>query len=48
MAVIPELEGWLGYLMVEVPQAILAGEAAPGTPPVIEPKRGLFGRLLGR
>jgi protein-tyrosine phosphatase len=48
VAVIPELEGWLGYLMVEVPRAILAGEAAPGTSPVIEPKRGLFGRLLGR
>jgi protein-tyrosine phosphatase len=48
VAAIPELEGWLDYLMVEVPQAILAGEAPPGPPPVIEPKRGLIGRLLGR
>jgi protein-tyrosine phosphatase len=48
VAEMPELEQWLGYLTVEVPQAILAGQAPSGEPPVIEPKRGFFGRLLGR
>jgi protein-tyrosine phosphatase len=44
----PELERALGYLVVEVPRAILAGEEPPGAPPVIELKRGFFGRLLDR
>jgi protein-tyrosine phosphatase len=44
----PELEGWLDYLTVEVPRAILAGEAPSGTPPVIEPKRGFLRRMRGR
>src|SRR5436190_16799452 len=44
----PELEGWLGYLTVEVPQAILAGEVPRGASPVIEPKRGLLARLRRR
>jgi protein-tyrosine phosphatase len=44
----PELEGWLDYLTVEVPQAILAGETPRGAPPVIEPKRGLLARLWRR
>lgn len=44
----PELEGWLDYLTVEVPKAILAGETPGGSPPVIEPKRGLLGRLKRR
>lgn len=44
----PELEGWLGYLTEEVPQAILAGDTPRGGPPVIEPKRGLLGRLRRR
>lgn len=45
---LPELEGWLDYLTVEVPQAILAGETPRADPPVIEQKRGLFGRLRRR
>ena len=44
----PELGGWLGYLTVDVPKAILAGEAPRGLPPVIEPKRSLLGRLMRR
>ncbi|HEX6713815.1 MAG TPA: CpsB/CapC family capsule biosynthesis tyrosine phosphatase [Thermoleophilaceae bacterium] len=48
VAELPELEGRLDYLTVEVPQAILAGEAPRGDPPVIEPKRGLLGRLRRR
>ena len=49
VAEVPELEGWLDYLTVEVPQAILAGETPRGDPPVIEPqKRGLMGRLRRR
>jgi protein-tyrosine phosphatase len=46
---LPELEGWLDYLTVEVPRAILAGQTPSGDPPVIEPpKRGLLGRLRRR
>jgi protein-tyrosine phosphatase len=45
---LPELESWLGYLTLEVPRAILAGEGAPGDPPVLARKRGPFGRLRGR
>jgi protein-tyrosine phosphatase len=45
---LPELEGWLDYLTVDAPQAILAGENPSGQPPVIEPKRGFFSRLRGR
>src|SRR5205085_6403112 len=41
----PELEGWLGYLTEEVPQAILGGDTPRGAAPVIETKRGLLGRL---
>jgi len=48
VAVTPELERWLDYLTVDVPAAILAGETPRGAPPVIEPKRGLLGRLRGR
>ena len=45
VAELPELEHSLGWLTIEVPQAILAGEPIRGVPPVIEPKRGLLGRL---
>jgi hypothetical protein len=31
-----------------VPRAVLAGTMPAGDPPVIEPKRGFFGRLRGR
>jgi protein-tyrosine phosphatase len=49
VAELPELEGWLDYLTVEVPEAILAGETPRGNAPVIEPqKRGLLGRLRRR
>jgi protein-tyrosine phosphatase len=48
VAELPELEGWLGYLTIEVPEAILAGQVPAGEAPVIEPRRGFFGRLLGR
>jgi protein-tyrosine phosphatase len=49
VAELPELERWLGYLMLDVPRAILAGERPPAEPPVIEPaRRGLFARLRGR
>jgi protein-tyrosine phosphatase len=48
VAELPELEGWLEYLTVEAPRAILAGEAPSGPTPVIEPKRGFFSRLRGR
>ena len=48
VAELPELESWVGYLTLDVPQAILAGERPPGNPPVIAPRRGLFGRLRGR
>jgi protein-tyrosine phosphatase len=49
VAEIPELEHVLGYLTLEVPRAILAGEGLPGPPPVIEqPQRGLLARLLRR
>ena len=49
VAELPELERWLGYLTLEVPRAILAGERPPAEPPVIEPtRRGLFARLRGR
>jgi protein-tyrosine phosphatase len=45
-AELPGLEDWLGYLTVEVPAAILAGDPAPGAPPVIvPPKRGFLARL---
>jgi protein-tyrosine phosphatase len=42
---LPELEPSLGWLTLEVPRAILAGERIKGMPPVIEPKRGLLSRL---
>lgn len=45
---LPELEGWLEYLTVDAPQAILAGQDPSAPPPVIEPKRGFFSRLRGR
>jgi protein-tyrosine phosphatase len=45
---LPELEGWLEYLTVDAPRAILAGEMPSGPTPVIEPKRGFFSRLRGR
>jgi protein-tyrosine phosphatase len=48
VAAMPELEDWLDYLTVDVPTAILAGEMPRGAPPVIEPKRGLLGRLRRR
>jgi protein-tyrosine phosphatase len=48
VAEMPELERWLGYLTIEVPEAVLAGRPPSGEAPVIEPKRGFFGRLLGR
>jgi protein-tyrosine phosphatase len=44
----PDLEQSLGYLTEEVPTAILAGELPKGAAPVIEPKRGLLGRLRRR
>jgi protein-tyrosine phosphatase len=43
----PELQGWLEYLTVDAPRAILAGERPSGPVPVIEPKRGFFSRLRG-
>src|SRR3954447_9028870 len=45
---LPELEDWLGYLCSDVPGAILAGETPRGAGRVIEPKRGLLGRLRRR
>jgi protein-tyrosine phosphatase len=48
VAAMPELEDWLGYLTVEVPRAVLAGETPHGAAPVIEPRRGLLGRLRRR
>jgi protein-tyrosine phosphatase len=45
---LPELDGWLDYLTVQVPHAILAGETPAGEPPVIAPKRGFLDRLRGR
>jgi protein-tyrosine phosphatase len=45
---LPELAGWFDYLVDEVPAAILAGDALPGAPPVIEPRRGIIDRLRGR
>jgi protein-tyrosine phosphatase len=48
VAELPELEGWLDYLTLEVPRAILAGDGPPGDPPVIEPRRGFLSRLRGR
>jgi protein-tyrosine phosphatase len=45
VAELPELEHALGWLTLEVPRAILAGEQVQGSPPVIEPRRGLLGRL---
>lgn len=48
VAAIPDLEPWLDYLTVDVPQAILDGAMPRGEPPVIEPKRGLIGRLRRR
>jgi len=44
----PELAPWLGYLTVETPRAILAGEEPGGTPPVVERGRGFLSRLRGR
>jgi protein-tyrosine phosphatase len=48
VADMPELEHSLGYLTVETPEAILAGERPPGQPPVIQAKRGILSRLRGR
>jgi protein-tyrosine phosphatase len=48
VAELPELEGWLDYLTVEAPRAIVAGETPRGAVPVIEPKRGLLNRLRRR
>jgi protein-tyrosine phosphatase len=48
VAAMPELEDSLAWLTLEVPRAILAGEPIRGLPPVIEPKRGLLGRLRRR
>lgn len=45
VAELPGLEHALGWLTVEVPLAILAGEEVQGSPPVIEPRRGLLGWL---
>lgn len=45
VAEMPELEAHLPYLTEQVPRAILAGEALPGPPPVIEQRRGLLRRL---
>jgi protein-tyrosine phosphatase len=45
VADMPELGDALGWLTAEVPRAILAGEAVRGSPPVIQPKRGLLARL---
>ena len=45
---IPELGGWIDYLVEEVPAAILEGRTPPGEAPVIESKRGLLRRLRGR
>jgi protein-tyrosine phosphatase len=47
-AELPELEQSLGWLTLEVPRAILAGEPIQGAPPAIEPRRGLLGRLRRR
>lgn len=44
----PELEGWLDWLTVDVPRAILAGKVPRGVAPVIEPKRGFMSRLRRR
>lgn len=48
VAQLPELEHSLGWLTVEVPRAILAGEVPAGEPPRIEPRRGFLSRLRGR
>lgn len=45
---LPELEGWVDWLVEEVPAAILAGATPNGQPPAIGPKRGLLDRLLRR
>jgi protein-tyrosine phosphatase len=47
-AALPGLEQSLGYLTVDVPAAILAGEVPTGSPPVIESKRGFLSRLRRR
>jgi protein-tyrosine phosphatase len=47
-AELPGLDYWLDYLTVAVPVAVLAGEAPPGVPPVLEPKRGMLQRLRRR
>jgi protein-tyrosine phosphatase len=49
LAELPELEPALDWLTVEVPRAILAGDEVPAdAAPVIEPRRGLLGRLRRR
>jgi protein-tyrosine phosphatase len=48
VAELPELEHSLGWLTIEVPRAVLAGEPIQGVAPAIEPKRGLLGRLRRR
>jgi protein-tyrosine phosphatase len=48
LAEMPELEGWLEWLTVDVPGAVVGGAAVTGDPPVIERKRGLLGRLRRR
>jgi protein-tyrosine phosphatase len=48
VAQLPELEHALGWLCLEVPRAILAGERPPGEPPAIASKRGILGRWRRR
>jgi protein-tyrosine phosphatase len=45
VAELPELEHALGWLTVEVPTAIIAGQQVQGSPPAIAAKRGVLGRL---
>jgi protein-tyrosine phosphatase len=49
VAELPDLDEWLDWLTVDVPRAVLAGEAAPGEPPrIAPPRRGVLGRLRRR
>jgi protein-tyrosine phosphatase len=48
VAEVPELERWLDWMTVDVPAAVVAGEAVPGEAPRLEVKRGLLDRLRRR
>jgi protein-tyrosine phosphatase len=44
-AALPGLEEWLEWMTVDVPGAIVRGDAVEGEPPRIEPHRGLLRRF---